>query len=114
MAELLFSKLERRLQKSSNLAEQYAAFLSECEAMGHMKLVSDDLPTLFPPVYIPHHPVLRESSSTTKLRVVFNASCKSSNGTTSNDHLMTGPKLQRDLSSIILCWHQFRYVYGRY
>ncbi|XP_070170386.1 uncharacterized protein [Polyergus mexicanus] len=72
--------------------------------MGHMEPVSDENPTLNQAVYIPHHPVLRESSSTTKLRVVFNASCKTSNGSTLNNHLMTGPKLQRDLSSIILRW----------
>ncbi|XP_029154912.1 uncharacterized protein LOC114927999 [Nylanderia fulva] len=62
-------------------------------------------------VYIPHHPVLRESSSTTKLRVVFNALYKTSNGSTLNDYLMIGPKLQRKLASIILRWRQFRYVY---
>lgn len=52
-----------------------------------------------------------ESSSTTKLRVVFKASCKTSNGSTLNDHLMPEPKLQRDLPSIILRWRQFQFVY---
>lgn len=76
-----------------------------------MELASDARSTRFPPVYIPHHPVLRESSSTTKLRVVFNASCKTSNGSTLNDHLMIGPKLQRELPTILLRWRQFHYVY---
>ncbi|XP_029165344.1 uncharacterized protein LOC114936337 [Nylanderia fulva] len=79
--------------------------------MSHMEAVTDDNKPRFSLVYIPHHPVLRESSSTTKLRVVFNASCKTSNGSTLNDYLMTGPKLQRELASIILRWRQFRYVY---
>ncbi|XP_011884042.1 PREDICTED: uncharacterized protein LOC105571179 [Vollenhovia emeryi] len=108
---LLYSKLEGRLQKNRDLARQYHEFLNDYVTKGHMELVSDSNPTRFPPVYIPHHPVLRESSSTTKLRVVFNASCKTSNGTTLNDHLMTGPKLQRELSTILLRWRQFRYVY---
>ncbi|XP_077264832.1 uncharacterized protein LOC143898910 [Temnothorax americanus] len=60
-------------------------------------------------VYLSHHPVLKDSS-TTQLRVVFNASSKTSNGTTLNDHLMVGPKLQSDLPSIILRWRQHRYA----
>ncbi|XP_070169436.1 uncharacterized protein [Polyergus mexicanus] len=110
-AALLYSKLEQRLRKNPDLAKPYHSFLNEYKFMGHMESVSDENPTLNQAVYIPHHPVLRESSSTTKLRVVFNASCKTSNGSTLNNHLMTGPKLQRDLSSIILRWRQFRYVY---
>ncbi|XP_070170737.1 uncharacterized protein [Polyergus mexicanus] len=110
-AALLYSKLEQRLRKNPDLAKPYHSFLNEYKSMGHMESVSDENPTLNQAVYIPHHPVLRESSSTTKLRVVFNASCKMSNGSTLNNHLMTGPKLQRDLSSIILRWRQFRYVY---
>ncbi|XP_070169704.1 uncharacterized protein [Polyergus mexicanus] len=110
-AALLYSKLEQRLRKNPDLAKPYHSFLNEYKSMGHMEPVSDENPTLNQAVYIPHHPVLRECSSTMKLRVVFNASCKTSNGSTLNNHLMTGPKLQRDLSSIILRWRQFRYVY---
>lgn len=66
------------------------------------------------PVYIrpSHNPVLREASRTTKLRVVFNASCKTHNATFLNDHLLIGPKLQQDLQdlAILLHWRQC-YVY---
>ncbi|XP_070172233.1 uncharacterized protein [Polyergus mexicanus] len=110
-AALLYSKLEQRLRKNPDLAKPYHSFLNEYKSMGHMEPVSDENPTLNQAVYIPHHPVLRESSSTTKLRVVFNASCKTSNDSTLSNHLMTRPKLQRDLSSIILRWRQCRYVY---
>jgi len=67
--------------------------------------------TDFAPVYIPHHPVLRESSSTTTLRVVYNASCKRENGISLNDHLLIGPKLQQDHPAILLRWRQWRFVY---
>ncbi|XP_070169361.1 uncharacterized protein [Polyergus mexicanus] len=80
-AALLYSKLEQRLRKNPDLAKPYHSFLNEYKSMGHMEPVSDENPTLNQAVYIPHHPVLRESSSTTKLRVVFNASCKTSNVT---------------------------------
>ncbi|GBO22433.1 hypothetical protein AVEN_3858-1 [Araneus ventricosus] len=52
--------------------------------------------------YIPHHHVIQESSLTTRLRVVFNASAKSSYGVSLNDILMIGPKNQDDLFAIIL------------
>lgn len=50
---------------------------------------------------IPHHCVIRPESSTTKLRVVFDASAKTSNGTSLNDIVYTGPKLQNDIVDII-------------
>jgi len=63
-------------------------------------------------IYIPHHPVICESSLTTRLRVVFNASTQTTNGTSLNNHLLTGPKLQTDIAAVILRWRQFRYVYS--
>ena len=62
-------------------------------------------------VYLPHHPVLRESSSTTKLRVVFNASSLTSNNTFLNTHLHVGPRILNDLVSFILNWRSSRFVY---
>ena len=38
-----------------------------------------------PNFFMPHHGVLKETSSTTKLRVVFNGSEKSNNGVSLND-----------------------------
>ncbi|KAH0948869.1 hypothetical protein HN011_001281, partial [Eciton burchellii] len=44
-----------------------------------------------------------ESSSTTKL-IVFYASCQTRNGTSLNDPLLVGPKLQQDLPAIVARW----------
>lgn len=62
--------------------------------------------------YLPHHAVVKESSTSTKLRVVFNASKKSTNGRSLNDVLLTGPLLLADLVSILLNWrcHPFVFV----
>lgn len=81
---LLYQKLER-LKNKPDLKRKYENFLSVYESMGHMEIVRDE--PRFPPVYIPHHLVIRESSSTTRLRVVFNASSVTTNGTTLNDQL---------------------------
>ncbi|UYV65036.1 hypothetical protein LAZ67_3002885 [Cordylochernes scorpioides] len=51
--------------------------------------------------YLPHHPIIKEKSSTTKLRVVFNASSKTT-GYSLNDILHTGPKLQKDIFPLLL------------
>ncbi|KMQ86872.1 hypothetical protein RF55_14028 [Lasius niger] len=64
-----------------------------------------------PVFYMPHHPVLRETSSTSPLRVVFNASCNTNSGTFLNNQLLVGPKLQEDLSSIPLRWRTHRLVF---
>jgi len=74
--------------------------------------VAPPLPESSQCVFIPHHPVIRDGSSTTHLRVVFNASSITSSGTSLNDNMLTGPKLQTDLAAVILRWRQFRYVYS--
>lgn len=61
--------------------------------------------------YLPHQPVFKEST-TSPIRIVFNASSPTSNSISLNDCLMTGPKLQVDLSSIILRWRTHKLVYA--
>lgn len=56
--------------------------------------------------YIPHHAVFKESSTTTKLRVVFDASRRTSNGRSLNEQLYVGPRLQDDLTAIIMRWRK--------
>lgn len=87
--------------------------MSEYERLGHMVKVQPTEPIVNPShsYYIPHHAVFRDSSATTRLRVVFNASCRTSNGMSLNDHLLIGPKLQTDLATVIMQWRQYRYVY---
>ena len=52
--------------------------------------------------YLPHHFVIKDASSTAKLRVVFEASAKSTIGVSLNDCLIVGPKLQKDLFGILI------------
>ena len=52
--------------------------------------------------FLPHHAVFKESSTTTKTWVVFDASAKSTTGVSLNDMLMVGPTIQQDLISIVL------------
>jgi len=103
--------LFNRLNSQPSLKEDYQQFMRDYIELGHMHLVSDLSNKPSQKVYLPHHPVIRTNSATTRLRVVFNASSATSNGTSLNDHLLPGPKLQTDLPAIIIQWRQFRYVY---
>jgi len=110
IATALYARMEGKLQSRPEISQPYHDFLREYLEQGHMKPVTEKVTPAFEPVYIPHHAMIRESSSTTKLRVVFNASCRTRNGTSLNDHLLVGPKLQQDLpivySVIVARWRQ--------
>ena len=51
--------------------------------------------------YLPHRPVIREESISTKIRPVFDGSATNRNGLSINDALYTGPKLQNDIVDIL-------------
>ncbi|XP_017486012.1 PREDICTED: uncharacterized protein LOC108374544, partial [Rhagoletis zephyria] len=103
----LFAYQQARLRNDAKMNDMYAAFMAKYLSLGHMEPVpaSDNSQ---PVCYIPHHGVYKEASSTTKLRMVFNASRKYKGGVSLNDCLHVGPKLQSDLSSIILKWRMHR------
>ncbi|XP_064621909.1 uncharacterized protein LOC135484415 [Lineus longissimus] len=53
--------------------------------------------------YLPHHAVLKDSSASTPIRVVYDASCKKSNDHPSlNDCLDPGPNCLNELNAILL------------
>ncbi|GFW49748.1 integrase catalytic domain-containing protein [Trichonephila clavipes] len=90
-----------RLNKNPDIKKLYSDFLDEYENLGHMKEVKEDiLPN--PHYHIPHQAVLRPDISTTKLRVVFNASSKNSNGISLNDTLLKGGNVQNELWRTLL------------
>ena len=102
-------RLETKFANDGNLKEQYSKFMDELLGMGHMALAPKDSLVDHQCYYMPHHAVVKESSCTTKLRVVFNASMKSSSGLSLNDTLMVGPQLQDDLFSILLRFRKHRF-----
>ncbi|XP_035207008.1 uncharacterized protein LOC118181886 [Stegodyphus dumicola] len=79
----------------------YKHFMKEYLDLGHMEPVrSSESPSQA--YYMPHHAVIKESSSTSKIRVVFNATSKSSSGLSLNDILMTGPRIQQELFPVLV------------
>ncbi|XP_063243611.1 uncharacterized protein LOC134542933 [Bacillus rossius redtenbacheri] len=104
-------RLERRLKGDSKLKIMYSEFMEDYLAMGHMEKIPDDQIDVTPAYYIPHHCVVKPESSTTKLRVVFDGSAKSSSGVSLNDTLLTGPKLQRDIFDLLLNFRLHAFVF---
>jgi hypothetical protein len=107
LAESRLLSIECRLEHNSDLKAQYHQFMAEYEKLGHMTPVMSPTGTQ-PRYYLPHHPVFQDASTTTKTRVVFDGSAKSSTGFSLNDVLHVGPTVQTDLYSIVLrfCTHQ--------
>ncbi|XP_055527362.1 uncharacterized protein LOC129719983 [Wyeomyia smithii] len=102
-----FKSLERKLERDAGLKRQYHDFMAEYAALGHMSIVPDDNldgPYAF---YLPHHPVIKASSSTTKVRVVFDGSAKTRTGHSLNEALLVGPVVQDELLTHIVRFRKF-------
>ncbi|XP_063994304.1 uncharacterized protein LOC135171606 [Diachasmimorpha longicaudata] len=102
-----FYSLERKLDRDPQLKIQYSSVIQEYLDLKHMSETSDvDKPGF----YLPHHAVIKESSLTTKVRVVFDGSAKSSSGISLNESLLIGPTIQDSLFTLILRFRQYNYV----
>lgn len=60
--------------------------------------------------YLPHHCVTK-GSTTTKLRVVYNASQRTANGKSLNDQLAIGRIEQWDILSLLVQFRFFKYAF---
>lgn len=117
-----YLSLEKNLQRKDILKE-YNDVLRDYLMSTHMEKIPKNQATESYPnkancskldyttYYLPHHAVFKESSSTTKLRVVFDASCNTKSKFSLNDMLLTGPTLQQDITAIIMRWRFHRYVF---
>lgn len=108
-----FVQLERKFLKDPGYHSAYANVFNEYLNLKQMELIKmseedctnfNDGKIVVKGCYLPHHAVIKASSSTTQLRIVFDASRKTSNGRSLNDILFPGPILHNDLPSIITNW----------
>ena len=77
--------MERKLKKNSEFEEQYKDFMHEYVNLGHMQLVTQNSLSIYQneQYFLLHHAVVKPSRTTTKLRVVFDSSCKTLTGKSS-------------------------------
>lgn len=95
-------QLAKKFAKSPELRKQYTEAIHDQIEKGHMVLVET------PPEnahYIAHHAVFKEST-TTKLRAVYNASQKTSNGLSLNEQLAIGKLDQPTIFTLMIRWRK--------
>lgn len=102
-----FKTLEKRFA-DVHFKQLYTDFIKEYENLGHMtKLTIEPNGIKY---FLPHHGILKEMSTTTRLRVVFDGSCKTSTGWSLNDIQYIGPKVQNDIINILLRFRTYKFV----
>ena len=84
------------------------SFIDEFVDMGHLEQAPQAHGLCY---YLPHHCVFKDST-TTKLRVVFDASSKSPNDNSLNDCLLLGPCLQDDVFDILIRFRLQQYTFS--
>ncbi|XP_058817062.1 uncharacterized protein LOC131680358 [Topomyia yanbarensis] len=103
-----FHAIERKFLVNKQLHSDYGQFMAEYKSLGHMEAVTPD-PSL-PNFYLPHHAILRPDSTTTKTRVVFDGSSKTTSKLSLNDLCYIGPTVQPPLIATILNFRLPQYV----
>ena len=95
--------LVRRLKQSPHIFKEYDNIIQDQISQGIVEIVSDPWNTSRSNQihYLPHHGVVREDKSTTKLRVVFDASARTS-GPSLNDCLYTGASFKQRIADILV------------
>ena len=98
-----FLSLERSLHHKDKFHE-VDTVVQEYITLGHAEVVpiedTDKDPSAV--FYLPMHVVYKDSSTTTKVRAVFDASAKSASGVSLNDTLLVGPTVHPPLIDVLL------------
>ena len=95
---------------SNNQKSQFDEVLKEYLDLGH----AEKVPHVYlqkpssQSLYLSIHAVRKDSSTTTKLRIVFDASAKFSTGVSLNDTLLVGPTIHPPLVDILIRFRSYR------
>ncbi|KAK6731725.1 hypothetical protein RB195_007910 [Necator americanus] len=100
----------QRLHEQGNAWEDYCMAIDQHLQYGFIEEVSEYKFDSHLVYYIPHQAVYKESSSTTRLRVVFDASSHMRGVPSLNDCLYEGPSLLPDIAGVHLRARLHRYL----
>lgn len=90
----------------STIEVDSASLMQEYLELGHAEVVPTvDLEKPQELTYLPMHVVYKASSSTTKVRAIFNTSAKSSTNVSLNDTLLVRPTTHPKLIDVLLHFH---------
>jgi len=102
-AKQRLNSLCRKLERDPSLKERYDGALREMENSHVIEEVpTQEVHSRNPTFYLPHRPVVKEASLTTKVRPVFDASARDRNQLSLNDCVETGPNMIPSLVEILL------------
>lgn len=102
-------QMEISFSKNPTFAIAYKHFMQEYELLGHMTRIGTYPNDVRDNSYfLPHQGVFKESSTTTRLRVMFDGSSHLKDCKSLNEELCPGPALQNDLASILTTWRKHK------
>ena len=94
--------LLKRLRQTPQLLTEYDTIIKDQLDKGIVEVVAQPTLAVSDQVhYLPHHGVVRQDKATSKLRIVYDASARST-GPSLNDCLYTGPKFGQSIFDILL------------
>ena len=97
--------LSKNLSKNEKLLQDYSDIFKEQPAYKIIEKISEDESKEINGIgtvhYLPHRSVIKEERETTKVRIVFDASSKTT-GSSLNEFLFSGPSITEALFSILL------------
>ena len=101
MAMKRLQNTEKRLLKNPDVMKAYDEVIDQYLDKGYIRKVPVSEKQPDSKWYLPHFAILKPNKATTKIRIVFDASAKYE-GTSLNDMIYSGPKLQRELFDVLL------------
>lgn len=112
IAQRCFFSLEKRFWRQPEFFEKYRDCIRDYFKEGHLQPVTDPAILKGPHYVLPHHGVFKRHGDNQSIRVVFNASQPTSNGLSLNDVLLPGPKLQNQITDLLIVFRIFPFVFS--
>ncbi|GBN10081.1 hypothetical protein AVEN_211738-1 [Araneus ventricosus] len=100
-----------KLNKNNTMETLYKEFMRGYENLGHMEEAEDEIMDKLK-YYIPHHAIFKPEKTSTPLRVVFDASAKTTSGFSLNSILLNGGIIQKDLFSIVSRFRKHKFAFS--
>lgn len=109
MAVKRLHQLEHRFKKMPSSKAEYVDCINGYINLKHVEQISTmDSKMASNHCYLAHHALVKETSTSTRVRVIFDASQKTASGHSLNDCLHVGPRLQDELYTIALRWRKHK------
>ena len=100
--------LKNKLKEHPILLKEYKSIIEDQEKRGIIERVADEEENpLGQTHYLPHHPVVRQDKSTTKVRIVYDASASTGKGVSLNQSVYPGPCLLKTVAEVLTRFRLF-------